>query len=77
MTVATRAIVERAGVVGHVGECQLASLMELLLDASFLKLSNIDSIIALSQQLLFRFMLGSRRLERQKRRHASLLNCVP
>ena len=32
---------------------------------------------ALSQQLAFRLMLGSRWFERQKRRHPSLPRCVP
>jgi len=44
---------------------------------SFLKLLKKDAATALSQQLPFRLMLGSRRLERQKRRHASLPKWVP
>ena len=41
---------------------------------SFFELLKKDSTTALSQQLPFRLILGSRRFERQNRRHASLPN---
>src|SRR2546428_2748038 len=44
---------------------------------SFFRLLKKDSATALSQQLPRRLMLGSRLLERQKRRQSSLPYCVP
>jgi len=43
----------------------------------FFKLLKKDSATALSKQLPFRLMLGSSRLDVQKRFHASLPYCVP
>jgi len=70
MTVAARLIVEGIDVVGQVGDRQLAVLVDLFLDPLFLKLLKNDSATALSQQLPFRLILGSRWFERQN--HASL-----
>ena len=72
MTVAARLIVEGIDVVGQVGDRQLAVLVDLFLDPLFLKLLKNDSATALSLQLPFRLILGSRWFERQNRRHASL-----
>ena len=77
MTVAARSIVEGIDVVHHVGYSQLAVLVDLFLDPLFFRLLKKDSATALSQQLPFRLMLGSRRFERQNRRQASLPYCVP
>lgn len=72
MTVTTHAIVERVDVVRQVLRHQFAVLVDVLLDPFLFKLLKNDSATALSQQLPFRLMLGSSRLDRQKRRHASL-----
>ena len=72
MTVTARSIVEGIDVVGQVGDRQLAVLVDLFLDPLFLKLLKNDSATALSLQLPFRLILGSRWFERQNRRHASL-----
>src|SRR3954471_22296596 len=47
------------------------------LDVVLLQAPKKDSTTAQSQQLPLRLMLGSRWLERQNRRDASLPNCVP
>lgn len=44
---------------------------------SFFKLLKNDTATALSQQVPLRLMLGSRWLDRQNRRQASLPYCVP
>ncbi len=77
MAMASGAIVERIDVVGHVRDRELAVLVDLSFDCSYLKLLKNDSATALSQQLPFLVILGSRRFERQNRRHASLPNWVP
>jgi hypothetical protein len=60
MTVATRPIVEGIDVVGQVGDRQLAVLLDLFLDPPFFTLLKIDSATALSRQLPFRLIHGSR-----------------
>jgi hypothetical protein len=77
MTVATGPIVKAVDVVGHISLRQLTILVDLFLVRSFFKLQKNDSAAALTQQFAFRLMLGSRRWDRQNRRHASLPNGTP
>jgi len=55
-------MVKAIDVIGHIVQGERSVLVDLL----------NDSAPALSQQFFFRLMLGSRCMERQKRRHASL-----
>jgi hypothetical protein len=64
-------------VVGQLGDRQLSVLVDQFLDPLLFKLLKNDSATALSQQLPFRLMLGSRRFDRQNRRQASLAYWVP
>ena len=72
MTVVPRSIVEGIDVVSDVGDRQLTVPVDLFLDPLFLQAAEKRLGDALSQQLPFRLILGSRRFERQNRRHASL-----
>ena len=53
-------IVEGFDVVGHIGACEVAVLVDLLLDALFLEAAKERLATALSQQLPLRLMLGSK-----------------
>ncbi len=59
MGMTPRAIVERIDIVSHVGHCELSILLICFLIRPF-KLLKEDSATALSQQLPFRLILGSR-----------------
>lgn len=60
VAVPSGAIVESIEVVGDVRQRDLAARIDALLDAFLLQAVKNDSATALSQQLPFRLMLGSR-----------------
>ena len=77
MTVAPHSIVEGIDVVGHIGDRQLSALVDLFLDPLFLQAAEEGLGDGIVPAVAFRLILGSRRFERQNRRHASLPYWVP
>lgn len=75
--VPTDLIVEAFDVLGHGRGSRLAFRVDALLDPLLLQAPEEGSATALSQQFARLFMLGSRWLALQKRRHTSLTYCVP
>jgi hypothetical protein len=64
-------------VLGHVRDRELAVLVDLLLEALLLEAAEERLGDGVVPAVALAAMLGSRSFDRQKRRQASLPNCVP